>query len=118
VVKGDRIVIGEVMYLSFTYDHRVVDGGPAAQFLRSVKEILENPDGLAGSLITLPFSVAHPVSSDRSPLGCHSEQAAACEESPVDIVPGDSSALRRLRMTALWAAPQNDKALGAASEWQ
>ena len=31
------------MQLSLTYDHRVVDGAPAALFLRRIKQLLENP---------------------------------------------------------------------------
>jgi len=32
--------------LSLTWDHRVLDGAPAAEFCRSVKGLLENPDAL------------------------------------------------------------------------
>ncbi len=31
------------MYLSLAFDHRVVDGAPAAQFLQRIKELLETP---------------------------------------------------------------------------
>jgi pyruvate dehydrogenase E2 component (dihydrolipoamide acetyltransferase) len=31
------------MWLSLTFDHRIVDGKPAADFLRRVQEILEKP---------------------------------------------------------------------------
>ncbi|MEM1231414.1 MAG: 2-oxo acid dehydrogenase subunit E2 [Pseudomonadota bacterium] len=40
---GDRPVRQQVMRLSLTWDHRVLDGAPAAQFLASVKELLEAP---------------------------------------------------------------------------
>ena len=43
VVIGDEIVIRPMMCLTLTYDHRVVDGAPAARFLARVKEYLENP---------------------------------------------------------------------------
>ena len=43
VVEGDAIVARPMMWLSLTYDHRVVDGAPAARFLRRVKELLEHP---------------------------------------------------------------------------
>ena len=43
VVRNEEIVIRPVMTLSLTYDHRVVDGAPAAQFLQRVKKIMENP---------------------------------------------------------------------------
>ena len=42
VVDG-QIVPRDLMYLSLAFDHRVVDGAPAAQFLRRVKECLEAP---------------------------------------------------------------------------
>ncbi|KNZ41012.1 2-oxo acid dehydrogenase subunit E2 [Acetobacterium bakii] len=43
VVINDEIVIRMMMQLSLTYDHRTVDGAPAAQFLKRIKELLENP---------------------------------------------------------------------------
>lgn len=43
VVCGDEIVIRPLMQLSLTYDHRIVDGAPAALFLRRIKQLLENP---------------------------------------------------------------------------
>ena len=43
VVRDDEIVIRPLMQLSLTYDHRILDGAPAAQFLRRVKQLLENP---------------------------------------------------------------------------
>lgn len=43
VVREDRIVIREMMNLSLTCDHRVVDGAEAARFLQHVIRLLENP---------------------------------------------------------------------------
>ena len=43
VAADDRIVPGDVMILSLTFDHRVIDGAPAARFLRTLVEIIENP---------------------------------------------------------------------------
>jgi len=45
VVDGE-IVVKPVMHLSLSFDHRVVDGAPAARFLQSVKTALENPKTL------------------------------------------------------------------------
>ncbi len=39
----DQLAIRELMQLSLSFDHRVVDGAPAAQFLRRIKEALEAP---------------------------------------------------------------------------
>ena len=43
VTDDDQIVIRPIMELTLTYDHRVVDGAPAAQFLARVKAYLEQP---------------------------------------------------------------------------
>ncbi len=43
VVVDDQIVIRPMMQLSLTYDHRILDGAPAALFLRRIKQLLENP---------------------------------------------------------------------------
>lgn len=41
--EGDRPVKIQVMRLSLTWDHRVLDGAPAAAFLSEVKALLESP---------------------------------------------------------------------------
>lgn len=43
VVRDGQIVVRPMMNLILTYDHRVIDGAPAAQFLSRLKELLENP---------------------------------------------------------------------------
>ena len=40
---GDRPVKRKTMRLSLTWDHRVLDGAPAAQFLGAVRDLLEAP---------------------------------------------------------------------------
>ncbi len=45
VVDGD-IVARPMMYLALTYDHRIIDGKEAVQFLVSIKEQLEDPSRL------------------------------------------------------------------------
>jgi pyruvate/2-oxoglutarate dehydrogenase complex dihydrolipoamide acyltransferase (E2) component len=42
-VINDEIKIRLLMYLSLSYDHRVIDGLPAIRFLQRVRELLENP---------------------------------------------------------------------------
>ncbi len=46
VAKDGEIVIRKMMNLCLTFDHRIVDGAPAAQFLKRVKELLESPMSL------------------------------------------------------------------------
>lgn len=46
VLDGDKIAIRSVMNLCLAFDHRVIDGAPAARFLGRLKEILENPGHL------------------------------------------------------------------------
>jgi len=43
VVVGDEITIKPMMNLSLSFDHRIIDGSVAAQFLCRVKDLLENP---------------------------------------------------------------------------
>lgn len=43
VVENGEIVIRPIMYLALSYDHRLVDGKEAVQFLGIVKESLESP---------------------------------------------------------------------------
>ena len=44
-VNGD-IVIKPMMYTALSYDHRIVDGKEAVQFLVKVKELIEDPETL------------------------------------------------------------------------
>jgi pyruvate dehydrogenase E2 component (dihydrolipoamide acetyltransferase) len=44
VVRGDQIVIGEVMLLSLSFDHRLIDGHVGAAFAYEVIRFLEDPD--------------------------------------------------------------------------
>ncbi|MCY8956861.1 2-oxo acid dehydrogenase subunit E2 [Bacillus cereus] len=43
VYKGKKIKKGSMLPLSLTFDHRVLDGAPAAAFLRTIKHYLEEP---------------------------------------------------------------------------
>lgn len=43
VVMGDQIVIRPIMYLALSYDHRIIDGREAIQFLVHLKGSLEEP---------------------------------------------------------------------------
>lgn len=44
VVRDHRIVVRWMMTLVLSFDHRLVDGTPAAQFLHRIKELLEDPE--------------------------------------------------------------------------
>jgi pyruvate dehydrogenase E2 component (dihydrolipoamide acetyltransferase) len=46
VVRGGQIVIGDVMLLSLSFDHRIVDGHVGAAFALDVIATLENPETL------------------------------------------------------------------------
>jgi len=43
VVEDGVVVVRPVMYLALSYDHRIVDGREAVQFLVSIKRSLEDP---------------------------------------------------------------------------
>jgi pyruvate dehydrogenase E2 component (dihydrolipoamide acetyltransferase) len=40
---AERLAIRHMAFLSLTFDHRLVDGGPAARFLQRVKQLVERP---------------------------------------------------------------------------
>ena len=42
-VHNGQIAIRSMMFVSLTFDHQVVDGAPAAEFLETVVRYLENP---------------------------------------------------------------------------
>ena len=46
VALEGQVVIRPMMYLALTYDHRIVDGREAVQFLVRVKELIEDPEAL------------------------------------------------------------------------
>ena len=43
IVIDDEIVIRPIMYLAFSYDHRIIDGKESVGFLVNIKNLLENP---------------------------------------------------------------------------
>jgi pyruvate dehydrogenase E2 component (dihydrolipoamide acetyltransferase) len=43
VVSGDAVVIRDMVTLCLTFDHRIVDGAPAARFLQTLVHHIENP---------------------------------------------------------------------------
>ncbi len=43
VAEDGEVVIRPMMYLAHSYDHRIVDGKEAVQFLLTIKEMLEDP---------------------------------------------------------------------------
>jgi pyruvate dehydrogenase E2 component (dihydrolipoamide acetyltransferase) len=43
VVEGDSLTVGTVMTVTLTSDHRAIDGALAAEFLRTLKALLEEP---------------------------------------------------------------------------
>jgi 2-oxoglutarate dehydrogenase E2 component (dihydrolipoamide succinyltransferase) len=46
VVRNGEIVIRPMMYLALSYDHRLIDGREAVNFLKRVKELIEEPEEL------------------------------------------------------------------------
>lgn len=46
MVVGDTVSVRPMMYIALTYDHRVVDGREAVQFLVAVKDSIESPERL------------------------------------------------------------------------
>ncbi|MCD6029081.1 MAG: 2-oxoglutarate dehydrogenase, subunit, dihydrolipoamide succinyltransferase [Thermomicrobiales bacterium] len=46
VARDGEVVIRPMMYLALSYDHRVIDGATAVQFLVKVKQMIEDPETL------------------------------------------------------------------------
>ena len=46
IVKNDELVVRDVLNLSWSFDHRVIDGDTAANFSHCFAELLQNPAGL------------------------------------------------------------------------
>jgi pyruvate dehydrogenase E2 component (dihydrolipoamide acetyltransferase) len=40
---AERVAIRQMLWLSLTFDHRLVDGAPAARFLQRIKQLVEQP---------------------------------------------------------------------------
>ena len=43
VVENGHVVVRPIIYLAFSYDHRLIDGRDAVLFLYTIKELLEDP---------------------------------------------------------------------------
>jgi 2-oxoglutarate dehydrogenase E2 component (dihydrolipoamide succinyltransferase) len=46
VAQNGQVVVRPMMYVALTYDHRIVDGAEAVQFLVRVKQLVEDPGAL------------------------------------------------------------------------
>jgi 2-oxoglutarate dehydrogenase E2 component (dihydrolipoamide succinyltransferase) len=46
VVRDGQVVIRPIMYVALSYDHRLIDGREAVQFLVRIKEAIEDPERL------------------------------------------------------------------------
>lgn len=46
IAVGDNVEIRPMMYVALSYDHRVIDGKDSVGFLKTVKEMIENPEDL------------------------------------------------------------------------
>jgi pyruvate dehydrogenase E2 component (dihydrolipoamide acetyltransferase) len=46
IVENSQIRIGKTFVLSLSFDHRVMDGAPAAEFLGKIKHFIENPEDM------------------------------------------------------------------------
>jgi 2-oxoglutarate dehydrogenase E2 component (dihydrolipoamide succinyltransferase) len=46
IALDGEVVIRPMMYVALSYDHRMVDGREAVQFLVKVKELIEDPERL------------------------------------------------------------------------
>jgi len=43
IAENGQVVIRPMMYIALSYDHRIVDGKGAVSFLKTIKELVEDP---------------------------------------------------------------------------
>jgi 2-oxoglutarate dehydrogenase E2 component (dihydrolipoamide succinyltransferase) len=43
VVEQGQIIVRPMMYVALSYDHRIIDGKDSVQFLKAIKELIEDP---------------------------------------------------------------------------
>jgi 2-oxoglutarate dehydrogenase E2 component (dihydrolipoamide succinyltransferase) len=46
VAINGEVAIRPMMYVALTYDHRIIDGREAVSFLKTIKEVVEDPSRL------------------------------------------------------------------------
>jgi 2-oxoglutarate dehydrogenase E2 component (dihydrolipoamide succinyltransferase) len=46
MAENGQVVIRPMMYLALSYDHRIIDGREAVQFLVTIKDQIEDPSRL------------------------------------------------------------------------
>ena len=63
VAENGEVVIRPMMYLALSYDHRIIDGREAVQFLVSIKELLNSVKKLLVENSALKNSLAVPLPS-------------------------------------------------------
>ena len=96
-VVGDRIEVRDMMVLSLTFDHRVVDGGPAARFLDAVRHGIEQPDLLEREDTSADRAADRPTPASRRQAISVSEQSREA----VIIGAGPGGYVAALRIAAM-----------------
>jgi pyruvate dehydrogenase E2 component (dihydrolipoamide acetyltransferase) len=43
VIRDGEFTVGQMMSLSLSFDHRIIDGALGQQFINDIKRLLENP---------------------------------------------------------------------------
>lgn len=51
IIENNEIIVRFIMSLCLVFDHRVIDGAPAASFLETLRKYLENPYSLESSIV-------------------------------------------------------------------
>jgi pyruvate dehydrogenase E2 component (dihydrolipoamide acetyltransferase) len=51
VVRDGKIEVRDMMYLSLSFDHRVIDGAYAARFLNRIIDTIQDPKKLLSEIL-------------------------------------------------------------------
>ncbi|MFZ5649921.1 MAG: 2-oxo acid dehydrogenase subunit E2 [Bacillota bacterium] len=99
VVVGGQVEIRPTMNLGLTFDHRVMDGAPAAQFLQSIKKLIENPYGLFDFKENIPSVQPPVVGGHKDPRQIYDKFSKGMDgllETSPDLVMGFSALAERV----------------------
>ena len=122
MVEGDTLVPGTVLTVTLTADHRAVDGAMAAEFLRTLKRLLEEP------AIDAALIAARPVQALRTTLDSTATSAQLTSRKDImaydyDIVvigggpAGYAGAIRAAQLKKRVLCVERDKLGGICLNW-
>ena len=113
VVRDGEVVVRPLMSMTLTCDHRAIDGADGAEFLRTVKELLEEPRASRCELMATRL-VPRPRDLDAGPARFYRDTLGFDDEEFVDSTDDGWSRLERGGMEIALAEGEPDEDGGVA----